>query len=207
MPCAHPHSPVGLGPTAFLACDLLSGKTCRPSASISNFVCISEVQGGTRGGGSGSGMDAEVNARIASILEGSFGWDVACFNPDGFHYCLARELAESMRYGHFAGFLVFRVEGCNGGDEVHRLVRFLGRNVRDTDFIGLLDRRTVGVILQYATVENTRRVLQRLREEIRGWFPEEEIQILAASAVFPSEANTMDALENLAQERLKQAVV
>ncbi|GAB4124916.1 MAG: hypothetical protein Kow001_21540 [Acidobacteriota bacterium] len=152
-------------------------------------------------------MDAEVNARIASILDGSFGWDVACFKPDGFYYCLARELAESMRYGHFAGFLVFRLESRNGGDEIHRLVRFLGRNVRDTDFIGLLDGRTVGVILQYATVENTRRVLQRLRSEIKSCFPDEEPRIHAASAVFPSEANTLDALQGLARERLEQAVV
>lgn len=152
-------------------------------------------------------MDAEVNARIASILDGSFGWEVACFNPDGFYYCLARELAEAMRYGHFAGFLLFRVESRNGGDEVHRLVRFLGRNVRDTDFIGLLDGRTVGVILQYATVENTRRVLQRLRGEIRNWFPDEEPPIHAALAVFPSEANTLEALQVLAQDRLEQAVV
>ncbi len=158
------------------------------------------------GGSGGSGMDAEVNQRIASILEGSFGPNIACFNADGFYYCLARELAESKRYGHFAGYLVFRLEGRNGDDALHKLVRFLSRSVRDTDFIGLLDRKTVGVILQHATVENTRKVLQRLRIEMQSWFPGGEVQVGTASAVFPSEANTLESLRGLAEERLQQAV-
>lgn len=151
-------------------------------------------------------MNASVNQRIAPILEGSFGPEVVCFNPDGFHYCLARELAESKRYGHFSGFIVFRLESADDDRELHYLVRLLSRSIRDTDYIGLLDRRTVGVIVQHATVENTRRVLQRLRRELQTSTSIQESDLSTASAVFPSEANTLEGLQGLASERLALAV-
>lgn len=157
-------------------------------------------------GGDKHMINAHVNQRIAPILESSFSPEVACFNRDGFFYCLARELAESKRYGHFSGFIVFRMESVEPDEDVNRLVRVLSRNIRDTDYIGLLDRKTVGVILQHATIENTRMVLNRLRSEIETLGPIDHSFVGSASAVFPSEANTLESLQGLAEERLRIAV-
>lgn len=146
-----------------------------------------------------------MNRRIAPILELSFFPAVACFNPDGFLYCLARELAESKRYGQFSGLLFFRVDDQVPDERRQRLVRCLYEHIRDTDFIGLLDERTIGVILQHVTVENTEVVLGRLRG-VLGSLVGSSPAVGISSAVFPTEANTLDGLFSLAEQRLAQTV-
>ena len=148
-------------------------------------------------------MDLQVEGSVAAILEPSLPAEVSCFSVEGFQYFLRRELAESNRYGHFAAFAMFRVRGPGGGEQVARLVRCLGQSIRATDFIGKVSPDTVGIILQHATTENALRVLSRLHEEVSRSFPIcEKDTIEDAVAVFPTEANTLESLTSLAQQRL-----
>mgnify|MGYP006303970289 CR=1 FL=1 len=157
-----------------------------------------------------SGVELEMNLQIegslAAILTPSFPPELHCFNSESFHFFLDRELAESNRYGHFSCFALFHFESSHNGELLHKFVRALSENIRNTDYLGMIDDSTVGLILQHASVENTRKVMDRLVKELKAVFPSQNgVSIRASSAVFPTEANTRASLEGLAEERLKAA--
>lgn len=145
-------------------------------------------------------------ASLTAILEPDFPSDVGCFRFDAFFYFLKRELAVAERYGLFAGVLLFRVSDpkLNGG---HRslLASCLRSNIRSTDYLGRVDDDTIAVILQHATVENSQKVLQRLHREACHWLGGEPDAVSAGAAVFPTEANTLESLTLLAENRLTGA--
>lgn len=138
-----------------------------------------------------------------SLLQPSFPPDLNCFNREGFQFFLSRQLAEARRYGYFTGYALFRLEAPEPNGFLGRVAQCLARNVRKTDFLGLLDDRTLGLILQHTTVRDARGVLERLNGELSRFCPSREFAaISAAVAVFPTEANTLQELERLAGERL-----
>jgi hypothetical protein len=150
-------------------------------------------------------MEVEVEGTVRAILEPSMPPETACFNADGFRFFLTRELAESNRYGHFSALAIFRIQGPGSGGQVERLVRCLAQGTRATDFMGRLNTDTVGIIIQHATIENARRVMERLHEEVARSFPSpEDASVKGTIAVFPTEANTQEALTDLAQRRLEE---
>ena len=148
-------------------------------------------------------MDSNRESVIAGILEPSLPPGIECFNSEGFEFFLTRELAESMRYAYFSAFSLFRVNGVEDGEGLERLARCLTRNVRKTDFVGRVDQDTIGIILQHATVDSAAQVLERLKRELINVFGGRHIETIRdAVAVFPTEANTLEALKDLAWSRL-----
>ena len=141
---------------------------------------------------------------LASILESSTPSDVTCFNPEGLRYFLGRELAESNRYGYFSSLALFRLGSSLSGEDLQKLLRCLSQSIRSTDFLGMVDDNTVGLILQHASVQSADNVVCRLRSEISNVLPAHNGNaVTGAFAVFPTEANTLESLERLAKSRLE----
>ncbi|GAB4251168.1 MAG: hypothetical protein Kow00109_26950 [Acidobacteriota bacterium] len=138
-----------------------------------------------------------------SLLQPSFPPELNCFNREGFHFFLSRQLAEARRYGYFTGYALFRLDTSDTNGLLGRVAQCLARNVRKTDFLGLLDDRTLGLILQHTTVRDAQGVLERLNHELSRFCPHREFSVIASAvAVFPTEANTLEQLEELAGTRL-----
>ncbi len=141
-----------------------------------------------------------------SLLQPSFPPALNCFSRDSLRFFLTRQLLEARRYGYFIGISLFRIESPNGKNLTNRVVQSIAQSVRRTDYIGLLNDNTVGVILQHTTVRDAARVLERLRQEIRQFCPTEGLDLIRSSvAVFPTEANTLGELQALAEQRLTRS--
>lgn len=150
-------------------------------------------------------MDSDPEKGVSGILEPSLPPGIECFTAEGFDFFLHRELAESMRYAYFSAFSLFRISGTEAGEPLEKLARCVSRNVRKTDYVGRLGTDTIGVILQHATIENASQVLDRLKRELAILFGGNHLQssIQASVAVYPTEANTLESLRDLAWKRLE----
>jgi GGDEF domain-containing protein len=123
---------------------------------------------------------------------------------------LDRELVEAERYGHHSAFVLFRLDGrpkLEGHNLPHELTLCLADNIRETDYLASIDGKTTGVILKNATVENTGKAIDRLKEEIRLrlTYAHRTPRFRVSSAVCPTEANTFDSIKSLAEARLEEA--
>jgi hypothetical protein len=148
-------------------------------------------------------MSLEPAEGVTAILEPSFPPETRCFNCGGFQFFLAREVAEANRYGYFTAYALFRLVPSDGGEHLKKLVETLSRSIRATDYIGVLDQSTVGVIFQHATVQNAKLVLERLRGELKwALIKGNGVSLRDACGVFPTEANTLEALRLSVEARL-----
>jgi len=148
-------------------------------------------------------MSLEPSEGVTAILEPSFPPETRCFNCGGFQFFLAREVAEANRYGYFTAYALFRLVPSDGGEHLKKLVEALSRNIRATDYIGVLDQSTVGVIFQHATVQNAKLVLERLRGELKwALIKGNGVSLRDACGVFPTEANTLETLRLSVEARL-----
>ena len=120
---------------------------------------------------------------------------------------LDKELTRAERYNHYVSILLLRVEGVPGRERafwLSRLALALADKVRRSDYLGNFERETLGIILVCAGVESARIVLERLRFEalicLSGG--PQEIHLKTSYAVYPSEANLLESLCDLALQRL-----
>jgi GGDEF domain-containing protein len=144
---------------------------------------------------------------LTSILEPSLPPEIGCFNTGGFEFFLSHVLSSSHRYGHYAAVLMFQIkDGVGSGQGFKKLVEILSDGIRKTDCLGRLDEDTAAVLLQHATVESAGKVLNRLMSELTNAFMVDRNKIVGSCAVFPTEANTIVSLRDLAQERLNQII-
>ena len=149
--------------------------------------------------------------RLAPVLEPGIAPETLCFSSEVFFYFLERELAQAERYGNYSAFVVCRLSAPDGEQQrqvVQEAVRCLGRNIRATDYLGMVDTDSAGIILQNTTVENAAIAASRLEEEV-------SLQLSALNggsefslvfAVYPTEANTFQALKTLVTTRLGETV-
>ena len=128
-------------------------------------------------------------------------------DPQIFLYLLEKELTRAERYNHFVSILLLRVEGVPARERafwLDRLALALADKVRRSDCLGNLEEGTLGVILICASAENARMALERLRFEalicLSGG--PQEIHLKTSYAVYPSEANLLESLCDLALQRL-----
>lgn len=128
-------------------------------------------------------------------------------DPQIFLYLLEKELTRAERYNHFVSILLLRVEGVPGRERAFWLARLalaLADKVRRSDCLGNIEEGTLGVILICASAENARIALERLRFEalicLSGG--PQEIHLKTSYAVYPSEANLLESLCDLALQRL-----
>ncbi len=124
-----------------------------------------------------------------------------------FHSLLDKELTRAERYNYFVSILLLGVEGSQKREQavwLARLAEALVGNVRRSDHFGDFDEATLGVILICAGTEKARIVLERLRLEalicLSG--EPEKVHLKSSYAVYPSEANLLESLCDLAIERL-----
>ncbi len=132
---------------------------------------------------------------------------LVCLEPKFLLFLLDKELARAERYNHFVSILLLRVEGVPGRERASWLARLalaLPAKVRRSDYLGNFEKETLGIILVRAGVESTRIVLERLRFEalMRLSGGPQEIHLKTSYAVYPSEANLLESLCDLAIQRL-----
>lgn len=148
-----------------------------------------------------------VDERLPGGLKAALKPGMPCFEKETFLYFLERELTRAQRYGEFVGLILLDIHqqgGIEEGVPCDAAVEFLNRNLRKTDYVGALTESLLGIILLNSKPENTRRAVERLKSESLLYLmrrcPEAELR--ASSAVFPAEANSLDALLSMARERL-----
>ncbi len=128
------------------------------------------------------------------------------FDPQTFLFFLDKELACAERYNHFVSILLFKpaeLAGSRQGSTLDPLARALASNVRKSDWVGTISEGTLGVILSHISRDGAGIVLERLRFEAIGLSGgPQQVQLKASYAVYPSEANTLESLCNLAIQRL-----
>jgi GGDEF domain-containing protein len=153
-------------------------------------------------------MNLRFTDRLSPVLEPHVPTNLVCFTSQIFHFFLDRELVEAERYGNYTAFLLFRIDEADAHSDhgaIQELIKCVSGNIRETDYLGSVDSRTIGVILKNATVESTARVVERLGDEISLCLTHDEraTEFEISSAVYPTEANTYDSLTSLASDRLE----
>ena len=125
-------------------------------------------------------------------------------DPKFFLFLLHKELASAERYQHYVSILLFKPDGlAEQGSSLDRLARVLATYVRKSDYVGRIRKGTLGIILSHTSIEGARTVLERLRFEtlcLSGG--PQKTHLKASYAVYPSEANLLESLCDLAIQRL-----
>ncbi len=124
-------------------------------------------------------------------------------------FLLEKELSRAERYNHFTSFLLFRIEGLPKKDQataLGRLAKALSNEVRHSDFVGTMDKETLGVIVPYASVETAPRVLKRLRSESLLCLCQihRKLDLKTSFVAYPVEADALEPLVDLALKRLRR---
>ena len=150
-------------------------------------------------------MDLTHRDRREPFLQPSLPSELRCFTSEMFEFFLDRQLAEAERYGNYTTLLFFQVKGGEVPKEAMRvLTTCLSRNIRVSDFLALLEEKTLAVVLLNATAETAAGVLKRLEEEalLHLACADQKLKLAFSSACYPSEAGTVDELKDLAFSRL-----
>ena len=125
-------------------------------------------------------------------------------DPQFFLFLLHKELACAERYQHYVSILLLKPGGlAEQGSSLDRLARALATYVRKSDYVGRIRKGTLGIILSHTSIEGARTVLERLRFEalcLSGG--PQKVHFKAAYALYPSEANSLESLCDLAIQRL-----
>lgn len=150
-------------------------------------------------------MTTELPRGLASIFHARS----SCIKKDAFFYFLRNEVTRAERYGFFVSLIVLKIDTAGlppraVGSATSEVAGFLSSQLRETDYVGYLDKQTLGVILLNAKPENTRLVMQRLRNSLFqagiAKFKDQDLRV--ASVVYPTETNSFPALYERALERL-----
>ncbi len=128
-------------------------------------------------------------------------------DPGIFLAFLDKNLAWAERYNHFVSILLFKPEGLRRsgqGSGLDRLARALTNNVRKSDYVGSIQEGTLAVILSPSSIDGAVIVLERLKfEGLVGFSGEpQKVDLKGSYAVYPSEANSLESLCDLAIQRL-----
>ncbi len=128
-------------------------------------------------------------------------------DPGIFLAFLDKNLAWAERYNHFVSILLFKLEGLRRsgqGSGLDQLARALTNNVRKSDYVGRIQEGTLAVILSHSSIDGAVIVLERLKfEGLVGFSGEpQKVDLKGSYAVYPSEANSLESLCNLAIQRL-----
>ncbi len=144
-------------------------------------------------------MTPVLSERLNSIL----------LHPGIFLSFLDKNLARAERYNHFVSILLFKPEGLQRlrqDSGLDRLARALANNVRKSDSVGSIQKGTLAVILLHSSINGAEIVLERLKfEGLIGLSGEpQKVDLKGSYAVYPSEANSLESLCDLAIQRLAE---
>ncbi len=132
---------------------------------------------------------------------------LVCLDRQCLLLLLKKELSRAERYNHFASLLLLRIEGLPKQEELSalgRLAKALANEVRASDYVGTMDKETLGVIVPYASLETAPKVLERLRSESLLCLSQihRKLDLKTSFVVYPAEADSLDKLVDLALRRL-----
>ena len=146
-----------------------------------------------------------IQARVMNLLlSDQFAEDIICFHREAFAFFLERELLRAQRYSSFLTHVLFHIDDRLGDpDDVELLAGCIHENLRHTDILGSLDRETLAVLLLNCKAGNAEQIIQRLKVEFSARTAGLKTpRVRVSSVVFPTEANSPEAVLRLAIDRL-----
>ena len=135
--------------------------------------------------------------------------DSIFLDPQIFLPLLDKELARAERYNQYVSILLLKLEGVPRQEQAfwrERLAQVLADKVRKSDCLGGFEEGTLGVILICASAKRACIALERLRFEALLCLSgrRQGMTLKTSYAVYPSEANSLDSLCELATRRLDE---
>lgn len=125
--------------------------------------------------------------------------------PGAFDFVLASELKRAVRYQNFLTLVVLEArrewEGIMvAADDgtVHEVAQLIGRDVRDTDLMGLTERGILSLVLLDADFEHSTRVLSRVMSRIDNYEFPTQLRLAVGAACYPTHAVDAESLHNQA---------
>lgn len=128
--------------------------------------------------------------------------------PGAFEFVLESELKRAVRSQNFLtlvtveasreweGMMVTADDGT-----LQEVALLIGREVRDTDFLGHTDKGTVALVLLDADFENSLRVIDRVVSRIENYEFQNAIRIAVGAACYPTHAVDAASLKRQALSR------
>jgi hypothetical protein len=131
--------------------------------------------------------------------------------PVAFEFVLDCELKRAVRSQNFLTLIVLEAsrewEGMTvtaDDGTIHEVAQIVGKEVRDTDLIGLTDRGVLSLVLIDADFEHSTHVINRLVSRIDNYKFPTPLRIAVGAACYPTHA--VDA-ESLKQQAISHPIV
>jgi hypothetical protein len=128
--------------------------------------------------------------------------------PGAFEFVLESELKRAVRSQNFLtlvtveasreweGMMVTADDGT-----LQEVALLIGRELRDTDFLGHIDKGTVALVLLDADFENSSRVIDRVLSRIENYEFQNALRIAVGAACYPTHAVDAESLKRQALSR------
>ncbi len=128
--------------------------------------------------------------------------------PGAFEFVLESELKRAVRSQNFLtlvtveasreweGMMVTADDGT-----LQEVALLIGREVRDTDFLGHTDKGTIALVLLDADFENSSRVIDRVVSRIENYEFQNALRIAVGAACYPTHAVDAESLKRQALSR------
>src|SRR6266850_571862 len=128
--------------------------------------------------------------------------------PGAFEFVLENELKRAIRSQNYLTLVAVEAsrewEGMTvTADEgtLHQVAQLIGREVRDTDLIGHIDKGTIALVLIDADFDHSTRVIDRLVSRIENYEFPTPLRIAVGAACYPTHAVDADSLKRQAMSR------
>lgn len=142
---------------------------------------------------------------LGTLLDPRFPGASECLNASALNFFLGREIERAQRYSSYVSYVLFQlVDAGEGIEKLEEMAWTLQHEIRSTDWLGTADESTLGLVLLNCSRSKTSMVLSRLKLPLLAGplKNQDPMSLKAASALFPTEANSMASLKRLAQARL-----
>jgi hypothetical protein len=128
--------------------------------------------------------------------------------PGAFEFVLESELKRAVRSQNFLTLVTVEAsrewEGMMvpaDDGTLQEVALLIGREVRDTDFLGHTDKGTVALVLLDADFENSSRVIARVVSRIENYEFQNALRIAVGAACYPTHAVDAESLKRQALSR------
>ena len=128
--------------------------------------------------------------------------------PGAFEFVLENELKRAIRSQNYLTLVAVEAsrewEGMTvTADEgtLHQVAQLIGREVRDTDLLGHIDKGTIALVLIDADFDHSTRVIDRLVSRIENYEFPTPLRIAVGAACYPTHAVDADSLKRQAISR------
>jgi hypothetical protein len=130
--------------------------------------------------------------------------DRRVLTPEAFEFVFSNELKRAMRSQNFLTLLVIEPAGCSPAEcrqAVREIGRIIGREVRETDLVSPTEKNRLSVVLLDADLQNSMRVVDRLRARFEHYQFATPTAISVGIASCPLHGADADTLRQAAELR------